>query len=299
MKKFLFLALIAIVSFSACKTDGEAGTTTNAKSNMGKKNASYALGMSISTNLKKDSIPVDYSRLYVGLKDAMGGTMELTEAEVPELIQSYFQDTTGSADMTKISYAFGCSIGKNFDSSGLGDINVDEFKNGCDDVMNDKSLRFELTAVDSIVRAYQKGELEGAGAQFLAENAKKDGVKTTASGLQYKVLSEGTGKQPAATDQVTVHYTGTLVDGTKFDSSVDRGEPATFPLNGVIKGWTEGVQLMKEGAKYQLFIPYDLGYGERGAGAQIPPYSTLIFDIELIKVMDTPLPPPPPAPAGH
>lgn len=119
---------------------------------------------------------------------------------------------------------------------------------------------------------------------FLTENAKKAGIKTTASGLQYLVTKEGTGKQPAATSIVKVHYTGKLVDGTVFDSSVERGEPTEFPLNQVIPGWTEGLQLMKEGGKATLYIPSKLGYGEQGVSGTIPPHSTLIFDVELIEV---------------
>ncbi len=119
---------------------------------------------------------------------------------------------------------------------------------------------------------------------FLAANAKKDGVKTTASGLQYKVIKSGTGKSPKATDTVKVHYHGTLIDGTVFDSSVERGEPVSFPVNGVIPGWTEALQLMKEGDKWQLFIPSKLAYGERGAGAKIGPNATLIFEVELLAV---------------
>ena len=122
------------------------------------------------------------------------------------------------------------------------------------------------------------------GKRFLEENAKKEGVVTTESGLQYFVVKEGNDVHPTATDEVTVHYTGKLINGTVFDSSVERGEPATFALNQVIKGWTEGLQLMGEGAVYRFFIPYDLAYGEKGAGGTIPPYSTLIFDVELIKV---------------
>ncbi len=124
-----------------------------------------------------------------------------------------------------------------------------------------------------------------AGEKYLAENAKKDGVIVLPSGLQYEVLTEGTGKQPKATDNVKCHYEGFLTDGTVFDSSVQRGEPAVFPLNGVIAGWTEGVQLMKEGAKYRFHIPYNLAYGEAGAAGAIPPYAALIFDVELIEVM--------------
>lgn len=122
------------------------------------------------------------------------------------------------------------------------------------------------------------------GQQFLQENAKKDGVKTTASGLQYEVLTEGSGKTPKATDTVLVHYKGTLLNGTEFDSSYKRGEPIEFPLNQVIRGWTEGVQLMKEGSKYRFYIPSNLAYGPRGAGGVIGPDETLIFDVELLKV---------------
>ena len=123
-----------------------------------------------------------------------------------------------------------------------------------------------------------------AGENFLAENGKKEGVITLPSGLQYQVLRDGNGKKPKATDQVECHYEGTLIDGTIFDSSYKRGQTATFPLNGVIAGWTEGLQLMQEGAKYRFFIPYQLGYGANGAGASIPPYAALVFDVELIAV---------------
>lgn len=126
---------------------------------------------------------------------------------------------------------------------------------------------------------------KAAGESFLAENAKKEGIVVLPSGLQYQVLKEGNGKKPSATDQVKCHYEGTLIDGTIFDSSYQRNEPATFGLNQVIAGWTEGVQLMSEGAKYRFFIPYNLAYGERGAGAQIPPFAALVFDVELLKVL--------------
>lgn len=132
---------------------------------------------------------------------------------------------------------------------------------------------------ESVMQTKEEGE------KYLIENAKKDGVIALPSGLQYKVIKEGTGKKPKATDRVKCHYEGFLIDGTVFDSSVQRGEPAVFPLNGVIAGWTEGVQLMAEGAKYRFFIPYDLAYGSQGAGAQIPPYAALIFDVELISCL--------------
>lgn len=127
-------------------------------------------------------------------------------------------------------------------------------------------------------------ETKEEGEKYLADNAKKDGVISLPSGLQYSVIKAGTGKKPKATDRVKCHYEGFLIDGTVFDSSVQRGEPAVFPLNGVIAGWTEGVQLMAEGAKYRFFIPYDLAYGPQGAGASIPPYAALIFDVELIEI---------------
>ena len=123
------------------------------------------------------------------------------------------------------------------------------------------------------------------GERFLAENAKRPGVTVTASGLQYEVVNQGTGRRPRATDTVSCHYEGTLIDGTVFDSSYRRGEPAAFGLNQVIKGWTEGVQLMQEGAKYRFYIPWQLAYGERGAGADIPPYAALVFTVELLKVL--------------
>lgn len=128
-------------------------------------------------------------------------------------------------------------------------------------------------------------KMKAEGEAFLAENAKKDGVKVTATGLQYEVLSEGTGKQPAKTDTVRVHYTGKLLDGSVFDSSVERGEPAEFGLSQVIPGWTEGLQLMKEGGKFRFYIPADLAYGDHGAGNSIPPQATLIFDVELLAVL--------------
>ena len=133
-------------------------------------------------------------------------------------------------------------------------------------------------------QAKQNESVKAEGENFLAENAKRPEVKTTESGLQYEVITEGKGQKPAATDVVKVHYKGTLIDGTVFDSSYDRGEPAEFPLNRVIAGWTEGLQLMSVGSKYKLYIPYQLGYGERGAGQDIKPYSALIFDVELLEI---------------
>jgi FKBP-type peptidyl-prolyl cis-trans isomerase FklB len=182
---------------------------------------------------------------------------------------------------------------------GASELNIDDFAQAIKDVISGSELKVQHREAQKIVQEYfqkqeeklsaQRAEAgkqhKEAGEKYLAENAKKEGVITLPSGLQYKVLKEGNGKKPSAKDTVMCHYEGFLIDGTVFDSSVQRGEPATFPLQQVIAGWTEGLQLMQEGAKYRFFIPYRLGYGEGGAGASIPPFAALIFDVELIQVV--------------
>lgn len=191
----------------------------------------------------------------------------------------------------KVAYALGTSIGMQLQQMGANELNITDFSQGVTDALAGKTAmdRAEMEAVinEFFTRKSQEQaeKAKAEGAQFLAENAKKEGVVTLPSGLQYQVLREGNGKKPKATDQVRCHYEGTLINGTVFDSSYKRGEPAVFGLNLVISGWTEGVQLMQEGAKYRFFIPYNLAYGERGAGQQIPPYAALIFDVELLEVM--------------
>ena len=195
-------------------------------------------------------------------------------------------------DIDSVSYALGINIASSLQQQGLEEINSDAFAKAINDVftkstvemINEESNNFLQTYFQSLAGKKGGANLE-AGQKFLAENAKKEGVVTLESGLQYIVLTEGNGIIPTAADDVTTHYHGTLIDGTVFDSSVDRGEPATFGVSQVIKGWTEALQLMKEGSKWRLFIPSNLAYGERGAGADIGPNSTLIFEIELIKVI--------------
>lgn len=194
--------------------------------------------------------------------------------------------------MDKISYALGLGIGHQLKNMGIENFSVEDFAQSIKDVMEEKTTAMTSQEAQTLLNTYfqekQKAESQKAiseGKAFLEENAKKEGVVTTKSGLQYEILTEGTGKQPKATDTVRCHYEGSLINGSVFDSSYKRGEPAEFGLNQVIPGWTEGVQLMKEGAKYRFYIPYLLGYGENGAGSSIPPYSTLIFDVELIKVL--------------
>ena len=199
--------------------------------------------------------------------------------------------------MDKVSYALGIGIGRQLSQMGAAELNIDDFAQAIKDVIAG-NLKFDEAEAQQLVQEFfakQEAKQQAAasekskvakaeGEKFLAENGKKEGIITTASGLQYQILREGNGKSPKATDTVECHYEGTLIDGTKFDSSYDRGQTATFPLNQVIAGWTEGLQLMKEGGKYRFFIPYNLGYGERGAGASIPPFAALVFDVELVTV---------------
>ena len=201
--------------------------------------------------------------------------------------------------MDKLSYALGIGIGSQLAGMGAKGLDIDDFAQAVKDVISGTPLKVDNAEAQSMVQAFFKEQedkqraaaaeagkvAKAAGESFLADNAKKEGIVVLPSGLQYQVLKEGNGKKPSATDQVKCHYEGTLIDGTIFDSSYQRNEPATFGLNQVIAGWTEGVQLMSEGAKYRFFIPYNLAYGERGAGAQIPPFAALVFDVELLKVL--------------
>ncbi|MCM1153519.1 MAG: FKBP-type peptidyl-prolyl cis-trans isomerase [Muribaculum sp.] len=193
--------------------------------------------------------------------------------------------------MDKLSYAWGLAMGSQLKAMGVKELDVKSycdavkcvFEDGTPDMKADEAQKLINEYLTSLQEKATKAAKEEA-AKFLADNKKDERVKETPSGLQYIVEKEGEGAQPSATSEVTVHYTGRLLDGTVFDSSVNRGEPATFPLNQVIKGWTEGVQLMREGAKYRFFIPSDLAYGAQGIPNVIPPHSTLIFDVELIKI---------------
>ena len=202
--------------------------------------------------------------------------------------------------MDKLSYAMGLNIGLQLKQMGLGNrLEVKDFGDAVNDILQGNAMKLDPDEANSLLNNFFT-ELEkeqnaknaeagkaakSEGEKFLAENAKKPGVVVTASGLQYEVLNEGSGRSPKATDVVRCHYHGTLIDGTVFDSSYQRNQPADFGLNQVITGWTEGVQLMKEGAKYRFYLPYNLAYGEHGAGASIPPYAALIFDVELLKVL--------------
>ncbi len=196
-----------------------------------------------------------------------------------------------STEMEKVSYSLGVNVAKSVKDQGLESIDSEAIAKAFKDVFEGNTLEISEEEANIVLQDYfgklankkQQVNIE-AGKKFLDENAKREGVVTTSTGLQYEVLKEGSGDSPKETDQVTVHYHGTLIDGTVFDSSVDRGQPATFPVNGVIPGWVEALQLMNTGAKYKLFIPSDLAYGERGAGGAIGPHATLIFEVELISI---------------
>ncbi len=201
-------------------------------------------------------------------------------------------------ELERLSYALGLSMGNNFKSSGIEEMNIKEFAEGVAAVFEGTQPKMSYDEAKNVIREFftaleekqnaaaaKMGEVnKAAGEAFLAENAKRPEVKTTESGLQYEVITEGNGNKPAASDTVVVHYTGTLIDGTVFDSSVERGTPATFGVTQVIPGWVEALQMMQVGAKWRLYIPSDLAYGPRGAGGAIGPNSTLIFDVELLQI---------------
>ena len=194
--------------------------------------------------------------------------------------------------MDKLSYALGLSMGHNFLGSGIKSLNVEDFAKGVEAVYKQEKPEISFDEAKKIINEFfsnLQDEIaetnKQAGKEFLAENAKRSGVVVLPSGLQYEVLAEGKGRKPKVTDKVQCHYHGTLIDGQVFDSSIQRGTPAVFGVNQVIPGWVEALQLMPEGAKWKLYIPSDLAYGAQGAGEMIPPHSTLVFEVELQKIL--------------
>ena len=193
--------------------------------------------------------------------------------------------------MEKLSYALGLIIGNNLKGMNIEGLLTTEFTRAVEQVLNGEKTEMTEVQAQGLVQEFlrEQQEVAGkaareAGENFLAENAKREGVKVTETGLQYEVLTPALGIKPTPTDTVTCHYEGRLIDGTVLDSSYRRGEPASFPLQGVIRGWTEGLQLMSIGSKFRFFIPFDLAYGAQGAGGSIPPYAALIFDVELLGI---------------
>jgi len=206
-------------------------------------------------------------------------------------VHSQNVQNTQNINMDTISYSMGVLIAQNLKQQGMENLNLDDFSKAIKDVMSDGKLKISIEDANINIQQYMQGQQEKmhaavikAGEEFLATNTKREGVVTLDSGLQYEIMKAGDGVKPTATDNVTTHYHGTLLDGTVFDSSVTRGQPASFPVNGVIQGWQEALQLMPLGSKWRLFVPHQLAYGERGAGSTIMPYSTLIFEVELLKI---------------
>ena len=192
-------------------------------------------------------------------------------------------------DMDSLSYSLGVILGQNLKEQGFSKLNAQALALGVSDLLEKGETSINIDQANAIIKAYLKAEkmkgaaeTKSAGEAFLAENAKREGVVTLESGLQYEIIEEGEGPRPGKNNKITTHYRGTLIDGTQFDSSYDRNEPATFPLGQVIQGWQEAIQLMSTGSKWKIYIPYDLAYGEQGAGNSIPPFAALIFEIELL-----------------
>ena len=194
--------------------------------------------------------------------------------------------------MDKFSYGLGMNIGQNLASMGVSTLEFADFVKGMQDVLSGKQTEITVVEAQNAINDFfnklteeKYGKTKESGIAFLEENKKREGVVTLSSGLQYEIINAGLGKKPTAADRVQCHYEGTLIDGTVFDSSIKRGQPAVFGVSQVIAGWVEALQLMGEGSKWRLYIPYDLAYGANGAGEMIPPYRALIFDVELIKVL--------------
>lgn len=231
---------------------------------------------------------------------ALAGALVLVACAPQESAKEQPAEAKLETDAQKFSYAAGYEIGQRLQQMGEVDVDLTAMAAGLGDAYEGKEGRISAEEMNTVKQNVYKAAAEKRNAEreekasanaekgesFLAENAAKEGVKTTDSGLQYKILKEGEGAAPKPTDTVVVHYTGTLIDGTEFDSSRSRGQPARFKLNGVIKGWTEGLQLIKPGGQAKLFIPAELAYGERGAGQLIGPNETLIFDVELIEIAE-------------
>lgn len=263
------------------------------------KKAGYAVGMSIGQSLKSVADKIEVGEVVKGLTEELGGKATMSMEEMQGLLMGLSQGQAG--DKAKVGYAVGLSIGKNV--AGIkGLIDPAQLQRGMQDqlagspkmdeaamreALNDLNMRQQAAqqAAQQELREVQGPKNREEGAKYLEANKAKAGVKVTASGLQYEVLKLGKGPKPKPTNTVRVHYTGTLIDGTKFDSSVDRGQPAEFPLNGVIKGWTEGVALMPEGSKFKFTIPSDLAYGPNGTGSTIGPDAVLVFEVELLKIV--------------
>ena len=302
MKKLLFLVLPAIFLF-ACNSgknnDKEDQQTKEEQVDFSDEisNTSYSIGMQISESLITGGLNdyVNIDKIVDGLNDQLDEKSDISLQEADQILQSFVVDIQNSVDVSSsassASYAIGVQIGENFIMQGLDTVlNIGSLKIGLKDHFEKKSKIGIEEANQNVQKFFsefqksQSGDKIAEGEKFLEENGKRSEVTTTESGLQYEVLEVGNGPKPSLSSTVKTHYHGTLLDGTVFDSSVERGEPISFPLTGVISGWTEALQLMPVGSKWKLYLPYDLAYGEKGSPGGIAPYETLIFEVELIDI---------------
>ena len=288
MKKFAFMAVSAIAAATLVSCGGAGTPSANLKSDVD--TLSYALGMNLGEEL------VQYN-----IMDQMG----VDSAFVNEFIKGMQDAASAKDDKKKMAYFVGVQIGNDLNNRIIPGMERQYFNDDSTLSLNRANMLAAiiklvkgdtLTAIKAdearnFIQAFQTkmkekqyADVKAEGVKFLAENAKKDSVMTTESGLQYKVIKQGTGAVPTETDKVKVHYEGRLIDGTVFDSSLERGEPTSFPVNGVIKGWTEALKMMPVGSEWEVYIPQELAYGENGAGQNIPPYATLIFKMQLLDI---------------
>ena len=294
----LLCALALVSMLAACGGSGDTKEAPLTVLEEGVQKTSYAVGMDMARQVGRMPGAGDADFLEAGLSEMLAGSAKLDTDQCREILQtmamtpddSSFSDPDFPTQTAQRSYAVGVTLG-DFVTNQFDEMDTKALIQGMHDKLAGGETLLEETEVREIVGAYQKAQFEkkaaanqAEGEAFLAKNAAREGVKVTESGLQYEVITEGGGDRPAATDQVKVHYRGTLIDGTEFDSSYSRGEPITFGLDRVIPGWTEGLQLMTAGSKYKLFIPGELAYGERGAGGSIGPNATLVFEVELLAV---------------
>ena len=319
MNKLLTLTLISLGALTlaaaeeqteACAKDECAAkeVTKAEKVEVNMKDVSYTIGFdSVKAGKEQNKIVLNPEKVAEGYKDGFAKkSPAVKQEEIQEAHQKYLEFSKEKADKVyedpgTLSYYNGYTMGVGFVRMQMASLDADSLIAGMKDAKEGKEpkfnddkrkeimAQFEQAAMEKqqeLLKAQQEkaAKIKEESKKFLEENAKKEGVKVTESGLQYTIIKEGEGAKPKATDTVKVHYKGTLTDGTEFDSSYKRGEPISFPLNGVIKGWTEGLQLMPVGSTYRFFIPSDLGYGDRGAGADIPGGAALIFDVELIDI---------------
>lgn len=276
MKSFKLLRVFAVglLALAACT-----------RLNTPEDKAGYAVGLSIGQNLAPIKDKVDLGQVFAGFQDELKGKATMDETAVRTQLQSLNPQAPSAGDAKKMGYAVGVSIGKNL-SRFKADLNSARVITGIKDQLAGKPKMAQDAMKEALNALTQKqgANNKAKGLAFLEENKKKAGVKVTASGLQYEILTEGKGAKPKLTSTVKVHYKGTTIDGVEFDSSYKRNEPTTFPLNGVIKGWTEGLQLVPVGSKVRFVIPSELAYGPQGTPGGIGPDSVLVFEVELLAI---------------